>query len=55
MVVALEKRGERFQKAFTNRLARARRERANPPPMIKKQNFCNAERVDSTGGSQLDQ
>jgi hypothetical protein len=55
MVAALEKRGDRFQKAFINRLARARRERANPPPMIKKQNFCNAEDVDSTSGSKVDE
>jgi hypothetical protein len=54
-VAALDKRGERFQKAFVNRLARARRERANPPPMIKKQNFCNAENVDSPSGSKLDE
>jgi len=55
MVAALEKRGERVHKAFVNRLARARRERANPPPMIKKQNFCSAERVDSSAGSKLDE
>jgi hypothetical protein len=55
MVAALEKRGDRFQKAFANRLARARRERANPPPMIKKQDFCNAENVDSSAGSRLDE
>jgi hypothetical protein len=55
MVAALEKRGDRFQKAFVSRMARARRERANPPPMIKKQNFCNAESVDSTAGSGLNE
>jgi hypothetical protein len=55
MVAALEKRGERFQKAFVNRLVRARRERANPPPMIKKQNFCNAESVDSRAGNGLNE
>jgi hypothetical protein len=55
MVAALEKRGDRFQKAFVSRMARARRERANPPPMIKKQNFCNAESVDSTAGSELNE
>jgi hypothetical protein len=55
MTAALEKHGDRFQKAFANRLARARRERANPPPTIKKQNFCNAEDVDSTAGSHLDE
>jgi hypothetical protein len=55
MVAALEKRGERFQKAFVNRLVRARRERANPPPMMKKQNFCNAENVDRGAGNELNE
>jgi hypothetical protein len=55
MVAAMEKRGDRVEKAFVSRLARARRERANPPPMIKKQNFCNAESVDSTAGSELNE
>jgi hypothetical protein len=55
MVAGLEKRGERFQKAFASRMARARRERANPPPMIKKQNFCTAESMDSSAGSELNE
>jgi hypothetical protein len=55
MTEALEKRGERFHKAFVNRLARTRRERANPPPMMKKQNFCSAGSVDGTAGSELNQ
>jgi hypothetical protein len=55
MRAALEKRGERFGKAFSNRLARAHRERTNPPPMLKKQNFCTAESVDTATGSALDQ
>jgi hypothetical protein len=33
---------ERFQRVFANRRASAARERANPPPMIRKVNFCNA-------------
>jgi hypothetical protein len=55
MLTALDKRGERFRKAFTNRLNRARRERTNPPPMIKKQNFCTAANVNGSAGSELDQ
>ena len=55
MVAALEKRGDRFHKAFVGRMARARRERANPPPMIKRQNFCNAESVDSSAGGVLNE
>lgn len=53
MTAALEKRGDRFHKAFSNRLARARHERANPPAMMKKQNFCTAQRVDGSAGSEL--
>jgi hypothetical protein len=39
---ALPKAGERAQKALATRRAASARERANPPPMIKKVNFCNA-------------
>ena len=31
----------RYQRAFATRRASARRERQNPPPMIKKVSFCN--------------
>lgn len=34
--------GDRLQRAFTLRRATARRERLNPPPMIRKVNLCNA-------------
>lgn len=39
---ALTKGDERYRKIFNARRASARRERINPPPMIKKVNFCNA-------------
>ena len=39
---ALPKAGDRAQKALATRRAASARERANPPPMIKKVNFCNA-------------
>jgi len=55
MQSALAKRGERFHKAFADRQARARRERANPPPMVKKQNFCTAARANEAAGSDLEQ
>jgi hypothetical protein len=42
MLDGVDKGGERIQRAFNVRRATARRERANPPPMIKKVNFCNA-------------
>jgi len=50
MLSAVDKRGDRFHKAYVIRLQRARKERANPPPMIRKQNFCAAaDAVESTG------
>jgi hypothetical protein len=39
---ALPKAGERAQKVLATRRAVSARERANPPPMIRKVNFCNA-------------
>jgi len=42
MLAALPKAGERVQKTLATRKAASARERANPPPMIKKVNFCNA-------------
>ena len=31
-----------LQKLLTTRMATAQRQRANPPPMVKKVNFCGA-------------
>jgi hypothetical protein len=42
MQAALQRAGERAQKTLATRRAASARERANPPPMIKKVNFCNA-------------
>jgi hypothetical protein len=42
MQAAIQKAGERVQKVLATRRAASARERANPPPMIKKVNFCNA-------------
>jgi hypothetical protein len=39
---ALARANERYQRTFNNKRAAAARERSNPPPMIKKVNFCNA-------------
>ena len=39
---AMPKAGDRAQKTLVTRKAASARERANPPPMIKKVNFCNA-------------
>jgi hypothetical protein len=42
MLGALVKGNDKVQRAFNVRRASAARERTNPPPMIKKVNFCNA-------------
>ena len=42
LVAALPKAGDRAQKVLATRKAASARERANPPPMIRKVNFCNA-------------
>jgi hypothetical protein len=42
LFAALPKAGDRAEKALATRRAASARERANPPPMIKKVNFCNA-------------
>jgi hypothetical protein len=42
VLAALAKAGEKPMRAFNTRRAAAARERTNPPPMVKKVNFCNA-------------
>ena len=42
MLAALDKANEKWSKAFALRRSTVRRERINPPPMIKKVNFCGA-------------
>jgi hypothetical protein len=49
MVAILEKRGDRFAKALTSRRASAKRERLNPPVMVRRQNFCTADNVVDEG------
>ena len=39
---SIGKGNERVQRSYANRRATAKRERANPPPMIKKVDFCGA-------------
>src|SRR5262249_32844583 len=42
MMAALPRSGEKVQHALATRRAASARERTNPPPMVKKVNFCNA-------------
>jgi hypothetical protein len=51
---ALAKADDRYQRAFAARRASAKRERANPPPMIKKVNFCNAAQIAAGGVPSLE-
>jgi hypothetical protein len=41
-LAALPRAGERAQRSLANQRAASARERANPPPMIRKMNLCNA-------------
>ena len=41
-LAGLPRAGDRTQRALANQRAGAARERANPPPMIRRMNFCNA-------------
>ncbi len=43
MTAAIEKRGDRFRRAYASSRSSAARERANPPVMLRRQNFCTAE------------
>ena len=42
MIAAIAKAPDKVQRAFATRRVSAARERTNPPPMIKKVDFCNA-------------
>ena len=42
MMAAIDKADDRLARVFDVRRATVKRERANPPPMIKKVDFCAA-------------
>ena len=42
MLASIEKSGEKLNRTFALRRSSVRRERANPPPMIKRVSFCGA-------------
>jgi hypothetical protein len=54
MLAALSKANEKVQRTFNTRRASAAHERTNPPPMIKKVDFCNAAAT-TTAPATLDQ
>jgi hypothetical protein len=43
MLAGLSKRGERFSRALSTQRTKAKRDRAEPPPMVRAQSFCQAE------------
>ena len=55
MLAAIEKAGEKTARAFTSRRAAVKRERADPPPMIKKVSFCTAAAADTHAPTTLNQ
>jgi len=40
MLAAVQKAGDRYDRAFTKRRLAVKRERADPPPMVKRASFC---------------
>lgn len=55
MQAALDKAGDKTAHAFTARRAAVKRERADPPPMIKKVSFCTAANADAHAPTTLNQ
>jgi len=51
MMTSLQHAGDRAERALATRRNASARERANPPPMIKKVNFCNAAAAPYPGSS----
>ena len=50
VLATMQKAGEHYDHALTKRRATVKRERANPPPMVKKVSFCGAaEAADQVG------
>jgi hypothetical protein len=47
LTAAIDKADDKLGRVFTTRRATARRERMNPPPMIKKVDFCTAAQTDA--------
>jgi len=55
MLAAIEKAGDKTARAFASRRAAVKRERADPPPMIKKVSFCTAAAADNHAPTTLNQ
>jgi hypothetical protein len=55
MLAAIAKANEKVQRTFNTRRTSAARERVNPPPMVKKMNFCNAAASTTATPTSLDQ
>lgn len=46
LIVTIDKAGDRVSRLFNGRRVAVKRERANPPPMIKRVSFCTAAQSD---------
>jgi len=55
MLATLDKAPDKAARAFSARRAAVKRERADPPPMIKKVSFCSAAAADTHAPATLDQ
>jgi len=55
MQAAIDKAGEKTARAFASRRAAVKRERADPPPMIKKVSFCTAAAAETQAPTTLNQ
>jgi hypothetical protein len=55
MLAAIERAGDKTARAFASRRAAVKRERADPPPLIKKVSFCTAAAADNHPPATLNQ
>ena len=55
MQAAIDKAGDKTARAFASRRAAVKRERTDPPPMIKKVSFCTAAAADTHAPTTLNQ
>lgn len=50
VMAGIAKAGDRYQRVFNSRRSASARERAYPPPMIRKVNFCNVAEAQPSAG-----
>ena len=55
LTAAIDKTGDRTTRSFSARRAAVKRERTNPPPMIKRVSFCGAQDLSDRNAAVIDQ